>query len=64
MRIRTPSCDVLVSVDGDIVQLHPLSSENMYAHTVSDNILKRTAYKLMENPFKSELVSIEEVQVH
>ena len=54
-------CDVSVSLDGNTVQLHPMSSENMYVYTVSDNTLKETTYMQMENPFRSQFVSIEEV---
>ena len=54
-------CDVSVSMDGGIVQLHPLSSENMYVYTVLDNTLKKITYKEMENPFRSEFVPIEDV---
>ncbi len=54
-------CDVSISLDGNTVQLHPMSSENMYVYTISDNALKETAYMAMENPFRSEFVLIEEV---
>lgn len=54
-------CDVSVSIDGNKVQLHPLSSENMFVYTVSDNTLKETNYVQMEKPFGSQFVSIEEV---
>ncbi len=45
-------CEVVVSKDGNTVQLHPISSNNMYVYTVSDHSLKNTAYKAMKNPFK------------
>ena len=32
-------CDVSVSMDGNTVQLHPMSSGNMFVYTVSDNTL-------------------------
>lgn len=54
-------CDVSVSMDGNTVQLHPMSSENMFVYTVSDNTLQVTAYKPMDNPFRSQFVPIEEV---
>lgn len=54
-------CDVSVSLDGNTVQLHPMSSENMYVYTVSDNTLKETTYMQMENPFRNQFISIEEV---
>jgi beta-lactamase regulating signal transducer with metallopeptidase domain len=44
-------CDVTVSADGETVQLHPMSSKNMYVYSVVDNSLKRTAYRQMENRF-------------
>jgi beta-lactamase regulating signal transducer with metallopeptidase domain len=54
-------CDVLVSMDGNTVQLHPMSSENMFVYTISDNTLKETTHMRMEKPFGSQFVSIEEV---
>ncbi len=54
-------CDVSVSMDGNTVQLHPMSNDNMFVYTVSDNTLQETAYKAMDNPFGSQFVSIEEV---
>lgn len=54
-------CDVSVSMDGNTVQLHPMSSENMFVYTVSDNILLETAYRPMDNPFRDQFVPIEEV---
>jgi hypothetical protein len=38
-----------------------MSSENMFIYTVSDNTLQETTYKPMDNPFRSQFVSIEEV---
>lgn len=54
-------CDVTVSLDSNTVQLHPMSSENMYVYSVPDNTLKETTYKPMDNPFKSHFIPIEEV---
>lgn len=54
-------CDVSVSMDGNTVQLHPMSSENMFVYTISDNTLKETTHMRMEKPFGSQFVSIEEV---
>lgn len=44
-------CEVLVSTDGNTVQLHPMSSKNMYVYTVSDNTLREVIYERMENRF-------------
>ncbi|MDO7788163.1 M56 family metallopeptidase [Desulforamulus aquiferis] len=44
-------CEVSVSPDGNTVQLHPMSSKNMYVYTVSDNSLRETVYERMENRF-------------
>lgn len=43
------------------VMLHPVSSENMYIYTVSDNTLKETAYEPMNERFGSSFVPIEDV---
>ncbi|MEL7568411.1 MAG: DUF5301 domain-containing protein [Dehalobacterium sp.] len=53
-------CEVSVSMDGNTVQLHPMSNENMYVYTVSDNTLLETAYQPMEERFSS-FVPIEDV---
>ncbi len=53
-------CEVLVSADGNTVQLHPMSSEKMYIYTVSDNALLETTYQPMEERFNS-FVPIEDV---
>lgn len=53
-------CEVTVSADGNTVQLHPVSSKNMYVYTVSDNTLRQTAYKRMENRF-ADFVDIVDV---
>lgn len=54
-------CDVSVSMDGNTVQLHPMSSENMFVYTISDNTLMEKTHMPMEKPFGSQFVSIEEV---
>ncbi len=54
-------CDVSVSLDGNKVQLHPMSSENMFTYTVSNNTLKEATNNPMTERFKSQFVSIEEV---
>lgn len=54
-------CEVIVSMDGDTVQLHPLSSDNMFVYTVSRNRLQDTSYKPMRDPFRSRFVPIDEV---
>ena len=54
-------CDVSVSMDGHTVQLHPMSSENMFVYTVSDNTLQETTYKPMKDSFRDQFVPIEEV---
>ena len=45
-------CQATVSKDGNIVNLHPISSEDMYVYTVSDHTLDRVPYKPMEEEFK------------
>jgi beta-lactamase regulating signal transducer with metallopeptidase domain len=54
-------CEVTVSKDGNTVQLHRLSSENMYVYTVSDNTLYETKYERMNDRFGSNFVPIEDV---
>ena len=54
-------CDVSVSMDGNTVQLHPMSSENMFIYTISDNTLQEIAHKTMNNPFGSQFASIVDV---
>ena len=54
-------CDVSVSMDGNTVQLHPMSSKNMFVYTISDNTLQEIAHKAMDNPFGSQFASIVEV---
>lgn len=54
-------CEVSVSMDGNTVQLHPMSSDTMYVYTVSDNILRETTYERMRERFGSNFVPIEDV---
>ncbi len=54
-------CEVSVSRDGNMVQLHRLSSENMYVYTVSDHTLRETAYERMDDRFGSDFIPIEDV---
>ena len=54
-------CNVSVSMDGNTMQLHPMSSKNMYVYTVSDNTLRETAYQKMKDRFSSRFVPIEDV---
>lgn len=46
-------CEVMVSQDGNIVQLHPMSSDTMFVYNVSENTLRETNYKKMENRFSN-----------
>ena len=45
-------CEVSVSMDGSIIQLHDVSSKEMYIYSVADNSLVKTSYKPMGKPFK------------
>lgn len=54
-------CEVTVSKDGNTVQLHRLSSENMYVYTVSDNTLRELKYERINDRFGSNFVPIEDV---
>ncbi|NLO08720.1 MAG: hypothetical protein GX129_02470 [Clostridiales bacterium] len=57
-------CVVTVSMDGNTVQLHPISGKNMYIYTVSDNSLQEAIYepdKSIDNSFGSQLVTTNEV---
>lgn len=54
-------CEVSVSMDGNTVHLHPMSSKNMFVYTISDNTLQETIYKPMDNRFGNQFVPIEEV---
>ncbi|MEG6510615.1 M56 family metallopeptidase [Desulforamulus ruminis] len=53
-------CEVSVSTDGNTVQLHPMSSENMYVYTVSSHTLQETTYRPMEDEFDGRFVPIED----
>lgn len=52
-------CDVSVSVDGSIMYLHPMESENMYIYTVASHTFQEVPYQRMEKYFTS--VPIEDV---
>ncbi|QHQ61416.1 hypothetical protein Ana3638_12040 [Anaerocolumna sedimenticola] len=59
-------CEVSVSTDGNTVQLHPMSSKEMYIYTVSDNTLLKTDYEPMKDRFLSfiptqEIIGPEEI---
>ena len=54
-------CDVTVRTNGNTVQLHRMSSNNMYVYTVSDNTLQEMPYERMRNQFGSNFVPIEDV---
>ena len=45
-------CEVSVSQEGNIVQLHPMNSDEMYVYDIENNTLKQMKYKPMENSFK------------
>lgn len=45
------ACEVLVSADGNTVQLHSMSSKKMYVYTVSEGTLEEKTYTKMENRF-------------
>lgn len=49
-------CEVDVSKDGNLIQMHPSNNENMYVYNVSENSMYKTAYCRMEDSFQSELV--------
>lgn len=48
-------CEVSVSKDGRIVQLHNTSSKDMYVYSVEKNTLIKKEYKPLENPFELSL---------
>ncbi|WP_146953630.1 hypothetical protein [Alkalibaculum bacchi] len=54
-------CEVTVSTDGNTIQLHSLSSENMYIYTVSENTLSETIYESMNDRFGSNFASIDDL---
>lgn len=45
-------CDVSVSKDGKKVQLHNISSKDMYLYSVEENTLTKTMYSPIENRFE------------
>lgn len=45
------ACEVLISADGNTVQLRPMSSKKMYVYSVSENTLKELDYAKMEDRF-------------
>ncbi len=45
-------CDISVSQDGNIIQLHPMENNKMYIYDVEKNKLMLTDYKPMKEPFK------------
>ncbi len=58
-------CEVTVAPNGNTVQLHPMNSKDMYVYKVSDNTLRKTAYKKMENRFADfvDITGIIDLQV-
>ena len=46
------TCVVTVNKDGSEVNLHPISSENMYVYKLDDNTLEKKVYIEMSDPFK------------
>lgn len=53
-------CEVSVNNDGTIVQLHAISSKDMYVYSTIDNALVKSSYKAMEKPFKL-IPTVEEI---
>lgn len=51
-------CNVEVSSDGNIVQLHPNDSDKMYIYSISDNTLFEEKYAPLEDSFKDNLIEI------
>lgn len=45
-------CEVSVSQEGNIVQLHPMNSDEMYVYDIEKNTLKQMKYEPMEDGFK------------
>lgn len=45
-------CEVSVSQDGSIIQLHPMDNDKMYIYNVEKNKLTQMNYGFMEDPFK------------
>ncbi|MEG1637527.1 MAG: hypothetical protein RR324_08440, partial [Cellulosilyticaceae bacterium] len=46
-------CEVSVSQEADVIQLHPMNNEKMYVYDIENNILRQTPYEHMENRFKT-----------
>ena len=45
-------CEVSVNQEGNIVQLHPMNSDEMYVYDIEKNILKQMKYEPMKDSFK------------
>ena len=45
-------CEVSVSQEGNIVQLHPMNSDEMYVYDIEKSTLKQMKYEFMEDGFK------------
>lgn len=54
-------CQVSVNNHGTIVQLHNMSSKDMYIYSTIDNSLVMSSYEPMENPFKL-VPTVEEIK--
>lgn len=54
-------CQVSVSIDGNTVQLHPMSSDKMFVYSVSNHTLRELPYEPMKDSFDRKLVPIEEM---
>lgn len=52
-------CDVSVSKDGNIVQLHDISSEEMYVYNIEENLLIKCDYRAMDIEHEFELTPLE-----
>lgn len=48
-------CDVSVSLDGNMVQLHPMNSDDMYVYNMEKKSLQKMQYEAMQNSFKITL---------
>jgi hypothetical protein len=53
-------CEVEISNDGNIVQLHAMDNKKMYVYSVPDNTLHEMNYSKMKDSFQSHLVDINE----
>ena len=56
-------CEVSVSADGNTVQLHPYSSENMYVYSILDNTLIEVPTMSMEDRFDGFIPIMDVVDV-